>query len=176
MNIISKLRLSIAALSIIALSLLSACEADKCKQRGTICLNEGVCFDGVCNCPAGFEGDSCQYQENEKFAGVFEGVLLSSTGSSTLGTNDTLKVYVDVNNKSGIYFSGNKTPQAVVIQGTVDNNAVIIKDFKALNNRVFNGTGSFNGTLLTITMQSDSLNVNGGLVSTTEYTFAGNKL
>lgn len=45
----------------------SGCIKDKC---GTIiCDNGGVCVDGRCSCPTGYEGASCSKMWNEKFSG-----------------------------------------------------------------------------------------------------------
>lgn len=41
------------------------CIPDKC---GSVqCMNEGVCVQGYCTCPYGFEGDFCEHKWHDKF-------------------------------------------------------------------------------------------------------------
>ncbi len=42
------------------LTIFSACQ-DQCAD--TICLNDGVCEEGICDCPAGFGGDDCSIRK-----------------------------------------------------------------------------------------------------------------
>ncbi len=35
------------------------------------CLNGGVCNNGLCDCPTGFEGDSCETALNDRYSGTF---------------------------------------------------------------------------------------------------------
>ncbi len=44
----------------VALSLFSACK-DKCDS--VACLNGGSCSEGICECPAGFSGTSCEIRQ-----------------------------------------------------------------------------------------------------------------
>jgi len=37
-----------------------------------ICLNGGICFDGNCQCPVGFEGAKCDIRAVDKFVGTYE--------------------------------------------------------------------------------------------------------
>ncbi len=167
-------RLALATVSLSAMVFFTACEADKCKTRGIVCLNDGICYDGVCNCPVGFDGDSCQFKENAKFVAKYGGILLSSNGGSTLGTNDTIVITAQ-NNNSGISLTGKKAPQKATFTGVVKNNAITIDKVLGSNNYRYTGTGSLNGQLLSLTMTADSLDINGGIVNSITYTFAGNK-
>lgn len=47
--------------------LYTACIKDKC--GAILCDNGGVCVDGKCTCPTGYEGTSCSKMWYEKFAG-----------------------------------------------------------------------------------------------------------
>ena len=50
-----------------------SCNRDKCKT--IICANNGVCNDGNCICPSGYEGPNCETVSRDKFLGnwvVFE--------------------------------------------------------------------------------------------------------
>jgi hypothetical protein len=162
------------SISLCATVFFTACEADKCKTRGIACQNDGVCYDGVCNCPVGFDGDSCQFKENEKFVAKYGGILLSSDGGSSLGTNDTLTIIAQGGN-SGINITGKKAPEKASFNAVVKNNAVTVNKTLGSNGYTYYGAGSLNGKLLSLTMTADTLDINGGVIKSISYTFAGNK-
>jgi hypothetical protein len=47
----------------------SSCVKDGCKD--VVCHNGGVCVNGACACPVGFEGTNCERKWNEKFTGIW---------------------------------------------------------------------------------------------------------
>ena len=47
-----------ASLPLLLLNFYSCSERSSCED--TMCMNGGVCLDGTCNCPTGFEGVHCQ--------------------------------------------------------------------------------------------------------------------
>ncbi len=49
----------------------NACTKDPCADL--TCKNNGVCRDGRCKCPAGFEGPYCEEKTYEKFIGTWQG-------------------------------------------------------------------------------------------------------
>jgi len=51
----------------------TSCNRDKCKT--IVCANDGVCNNGTCVCPTGYEGSNCETVSRDKFLGnwtVFE--------------------------------------------------------------------------------------------------------
>jgi len=61
---------------------LTSCTQDLCKD--VVCQNGGTCVSGNCNCPAGYEGDSCQTETRAKYVGSYQAAdICSSSGSST---------------------------------------------------------------------------------------------
>lgn len=65
----------------------TSCNRDKCKTIA--CANGGVCNDGACTCPPGYEGSNCEKEERLKFIGnwtVFE------KGSITLGAQYPISI------------------------------------------------------------------------------------
>lgn len=52
---------------IATLVMYDSCIKDKCRQL--VCDNGGVCVNGTCACPAGYEGATCSKMWNEKFSG-----------------------------------------------------------------------------------------------------------
>ena len=64
----------ISALAFIGVSstvLYTACEKDSCLTLK--CRNGGVCTDGLCQCPQGFEGSECTLHASERFIGAYRG-------------------------------------------------------------------------------------------------------
>ena len=47
----------------------TSCEPDKCKA--IVCAYGGVCKEGTCICPAGYEGHQCETITRDKFKGVW---------------------------------------------------------------------------------------------------------
>jgi len=58
----------------------TSCNSDKCKA--IVCAYGGVCSDGACICPSGYEGTQCETISREKFLGVWM-VLEKGTISNT---------------------------------------------------------------------------------------------
>ncbi len=49
----------------------SSCEKDSCLELR--CMNDGVCTNGFCQCPAGFEGAECEIEAATAFLGRYYG-------------------------------------------------------------------------------------------------------
>lgn len=63
--LIRKLRSLIAIMA--GTLLMGGCIDDRC--GAVVCANEGVCVDGKCTCPVGFEGAICETAWYQKFEG-----------------------------------------------------------------------------------------------------------
>jgi len=68
-------------LAIGSLALFSSCEQDPCMELS--CKNGGVCSDGYCNCPVGFEGAECEIPASDRFVGTFVGNVRCKTTHGT---------------------------------------------------------------------------------------------
>lgn len=70
---------SLAVISVFSIFLVFSCNKSAKYNDTTlirpcdnvICLNGGVCKDGVCSCPQGFEGTQCQTKWSDKFLGNY---------------------------------------------------------------------------------------------------------
>lgn len=62
-----KLYVYLFSLAVTTLFTMQSCVRDNCDKLK--CLNEGVCVQDKCACKYGFEGDLCEKQWFEKFAG-----------------------------------------------------------------------------------------------------------
>ena len=63
---------SFLALSI-AIFTISSCEQDSCKVLN--CQNGGVCDNGTCKCPEGYEGTECDQTLANRYTGTYEGTV-----------------------------------------------------------------------------------------------------
>jgi hypothetical protein len=113
----------------------SSCNRDKC--RTIICMNRGICNNGSCTCPEGYEGINCETENRKKFTGnwrVFEkgsNSLAKQYGISIVnGEKATDLLITNFNN----YF---KTP----IHGYVDGLRLIIP-VQRLQGKVVYGEGT----------------------------------
>lgn len=48
----------------------SSCTEDKCKA--VVCANTGVCNQGSCVCPTGYEGPQCEITNRDRFIGIWQ--------------------------------------------------------------------------------------------------------
>lgn len=64
---------------------LGSCIKDKCNK--IICSNKGVCVDGQCACPSGYEGSHCDTAWFEKFKDTWrvDETFLRDTGDAHFG-------------------------------------------------------------------------------------------
>ncbi len=65
----------IAVLSVVAVS----CTQDKCKSVN--CQHGGSCNSGICYCPAGYTGKSCETLLNNSFSGAYSGTDCGGTNA-----------------------------------------------------------------------------------------------
>jgi hypothetical protein len=159
--------ITIICLAYAALFTMSSCERNKCKTRGIECLNDGVCFDGECNCPAGWTGKLCDTAASFKFQGRFGGIRVMDNGYAT---DDTITVVS--NGNVNITINPSSTfPYSARVQ----NNQYFIEDVKLSNNYVYNGNGALNKDRITLTIKVDSVS-NGVLLKSFRYAFSGDRV
>ena len=61
-----------------------SCEDDPCDA--IVCLNDGICEEGICECPPGFEGELCGSFTREKIVGNFDLVSNCMGGAPVTNT------------------------------------------------------------------------------------------
>lgn len=69
-----------SVIAIFSVVSVSSCNNDKCKS--IVCAYNGVCNDGICTCPTGYEGPQCEKIMRDKFEGIYQ-VLEKGTASQT---------------------------------------------------------------------------------------------
>ncbi len=161
----------------------SSCEHDACVARNIQCQNNGVCRDGNCLCPSGYEGDSCQFKVNEKFAYYFKCIRTGFVDDTIPDDNDdTLRVFAE-KDKFAINFYSIRDTEYYKIKATVNDNFVTIPSqevtFKADANNIYNvtvsGSGSLVGDILTLTVFNKWHDNNLQIDRHSKFTYAGSK-
>eukprot|EP01012_Entosiphon_sulcatum_P062211 TRINITY_DN88408_c0_g1_i1.p1 TRINITY_DN88408_c0_g1~~TRINITY_DN88408_c0_g1_i1.p1 ORF type:complete len:175 (+),score=9.51 TRINITY_DN88408_c0_g1_i1:49-525(+) len=80
----------------------ASCIKDKCGI--VVCNNGGVCVDGTCTCPTGYEGTSCSKMWNEKFSGRWN---VSDSMAKTSVAGYKYEISVDgLSAKDSFYING----------------------------------------------------------------------
>lgn len=94
--------LGVPVLALFATALIffyTSCTTDPCKD--VVCLNDGVCNAGNCDCAPGYEGTDCSTVSRDKFIGTFlvNDVCTTSGSSSynvviTSSSTDVTKAFI----------------------------------------------------------------------------------
>jgi len=112
--------IALIAFSAFASVTYTSCNRDECKT--IVCANQGVCNNGACTCPLGYEGTNCETVSRDKFIGnwsVFEKGSITQAAqypiSISAGVNITDVVITNFYN----YFT-------VPVNATVNNDTLFI--------------------------------------------------
>lgn len=132
-------------------------DADPCKDVD--CGPNGDCFDGICICAVGYEGDGCLTEWSAKFvASSYSGGSTCLDPSETYqGSITRLSATTIRINEFGGFTGTNHIDAEVALPSSSDVSATAVKvtNYKDGFNRTFNGTGSINGNVLTINYTVD---------------------
>lgn len=161
----------------------SSCVHDACVARNVQCQNNGVCRDGNCLCPSGYEGDSCQFKVNKKFAYNYKCIRTGFVDDTIPDDNDdTLVVRVNPD-KFGITLFSIRDSVHYIIKATTNDNFVTIAPqditFKADTVNIYNvnvsGSGSLAGDVLTLTVYNKWYDNTLQKDRHSKFTYAGTK-
>ena len=112
----------------------TSCNRDQCKTIS--CAYGGVCNNGVCNCPVGYEGSNCETISRQKFLGnwsVFEKGSITEAAQYPISIEEGAKITDVVIKNFYNYFT---TP----IRATVDHDTLFIPN-QQYEGKVLFGTG-----------------------------------
>ncbi len=78
---------TLAVVAVFTVITYSSCKQDKCKAIA--CANGGVCTDGKCICPSGYEGPQCETVNRDRYLGPW---IVTENGSLTDAAQYTISV------------------------------------------------------------------------------------
>lgn len=162
-----KIKLVIATTSIVLISFVSIV-FNSCKKKdikynettlirpcdGVICFNGASCLDGICICPAGYEGNKCQIKWSDIFTGNY-----NATDACYTGPNITYPVDITPNPdyayKMRLYNLGVICPSKV-IDAVInpEKTSFLIPLQNACGNNYLSGYGNANGDFINIYLAS----------------------
>ena len=125
----------------------TSCVQDACNN--VTCFHGGACGNGVCRCPTGYEGPTCQTLSTDRFIGGYAGY---TSCNNTQQVIDTAFITVgDAINTVNIKLNS-ISPK--ILQGYVNNNAstysiIVTNNDSSLNNSIFYQR------IFTVTLQND---------------------
>lgn len=109
-------------IALFTVSFSSSC-GDKCDD--VTCLNNGVCDEGVCDCPAGFEGDLCQTMTSSRITGNYN-VFTACEGDEA--PTETWSVSQSASAANEIILNNFHKPALNVVAVILDPNTIEIKE------------------------------------------------
>ena len=65
-----KVALLFIRLSVIIIFITASCKRDSCEN--VVCSGNKICFQGVCQCPTGYEGQYCDTLSADKYVGNYQ--------------------------------------------------------------------------------------------------------
>ncbi len=151
---------------------LNACKPDPCVTRNVQCQNNGMCREGDCLCVSGFEGDSCQFQVNEKFESLYACIRTKLINEVLIDDNDDTLQVLKKTDRFGIRFYSIRDSINEVIDATVNGNFITIPRQEIQNNAYW-GSGSLNKDVLTITLYDSTITL--GDTNRAKRTYVGYK-
>jgi len=105
------------------------CKKDPCKNGGT-------CVDGTCNCPNGFEGETCDTEVRGKFYGTYNGLIDCTVGPDL---SAGLVIRAGSSGATSIVIDDGSAP----INCTLSGNSFTVNSGQGIT-----GSGQFNGNTL----------------------------
>lgn len=151
-----------------------ATTVDKCST--VVCQNGGSCFQGICSCPIGYEGDLCETVSSSRFVGTWdwEEIVEISTDASLIGTKRTYRINITQTDKLAYVlnvndFRGNNNFDDMTWRlgwkYDVDDDGVAIQTFAAPTQFLFVRKQVLKGSRITIEEGAGSVNSIGTTMS-----------
>lgn len=144
----------LSLITLLIATILIGCK-DKCADVS--CLNDGVCNDGTCTCPTGYEGEFCQDEARTKFLGTYnvtETTVSGLDGTTSTPINYVCQIIANGSDKYAIKFT-NLHDYGVETTATISSNAISIpsQPFSPSIVTLSIGNGSLSGTTISLTYE-----------------------
>jgi EGF-like domain len=146
MNLFKKALFSAVATISVFSAVLVSCTSDPCDPKTIVCLNNGSCLDGACQCPSGFEGKTCETLSRDKFIGVFVGNETCTVGTDAYAITTSANSDKTKFNIQNLYNQSN----ILAIAGATGSTFTIPSQTAATDVNV-TGSGSITGNSITVT-------------------------
>ncbi len=119
----------------------TSCSTDKC--QALVCAYGGICKDGTCICPSGYEGANCQTRTRDRYWGIWQ---VNEIGTISTQTSFTLAIDTDysgnaINVRINNFYNRYKLPTTVLAQ--VKGDTLTIPQQTMPNDDVVQGWGYY---------------------------------
>ena len=129
------------SLMLLAIIFLSSCKNEPCDD--IICQNNGICIDGLCDCPDGFEGELCEEFSRQKILGNFD-VSSDCVGDSS--ETNVWSIAASASTANEVLISSIHKPTLNVSATITDANAIEIEE-QFVSDGIFNYNVYGSGTI-----------------------------
>jgi EGF domain-containing protein len=110
-------------LLVMQLLLVVSCKDEPCDA--VVCQNNGICVDGECDCPPGFEGDLCESFTRQKILGNFD---VTSNCMGDTAETETWAIGASSSAFNEVLIGNFHKPALYVIATITDSNIIEIKE------------------------------------------------
>ncbi|MBP6456892.1 MAG: calcium-binding EGF-like domain-containing protein [Chitinophagaceae bacterium] len=149
-------------------SLFTSCNSDPCKDIQ--CDNGGVCTEGSCDCPAGYEGASCETRSIVKYLGTYTGNGIDDQGGNYTGWKLVISQTDSSLTKANFALLDNSLVQQLTFTGSISSTGAITLDDKTTTNYLYTlGSGTLTSTSANLTFKESD---NPGGTNPYIYTFS----
>ncbi len=125
-------------------TLFTSCNNDPCKDIQ--CDNGGVCTEGSCDCPAGYEGANCETLSKTKFINA-AGWNVTEDGTSSAADNYDVNITSNSSVTNGVYISNVWNTFTNTVNATVVGNTITIARQAPITGVYVEGSGTIDTTL-----------------------------
>ncbi len=133
--------------AVLSAVLYSSCVKNTC--TGVTCAHGGSCGNGVCRCPTGYEGPTCQTLSVTRFVGGYAGYTSCNNTQQVIDS-----AFITANSAINTVSVKMNSISPKILQGYVSNNESTYSIIVTNSDSMKNGS-TFYERIFTITLQSD---------------------